>query len=64
MDRYRSWGEDRVYYYDGSGALRSLPADWTSVVQPEPFVVIAAGRAYFRPADLWALAELIRGMRR
>jgi Family of unknown function (DUF5372) len=51
-----------VYYATSSGELKSLPASWTDVDAPEPFIVIAAGRCYFRPADLWALVELIRRM--
>ena len=58
-DRYRTWGEDRVYYYDSNDDLKSLPARWTDVDPPEPFVVIAAGRAYFRSVDLWAVVELL-----
>jgi len=32
--------------------------------QPDPFVVIGAGRTYFRPADLWAVVQLIQGLER
>jgi hypothetical protein len=58
----RNWGEDRVYYQDEDGGLRSLPAHWTDVVPPDPFCAISAGRAHFRPADLQALANLIQGL--
>jgi hypothetical protein len=59
--QYRhAWGEDRVFFYDAAGTLRSVPAGWTDVVSPEPFVAVAAGRALFRPADLLALARLLR----
>jgi Family of unknown function (DUF5372) len=51
-----------VCYFDAAGALKWLPTDWTSVREPDPFSVIAAGRAYFRPADLWAMVQLIRGL--
>jgi hypothetical protein len=30
---------------------------------PDPFVVLAAGRACFRPRDLLALADLLDGLR-
>jgi hypothetical protein len=63
-DRYRTWGEDRVYYHTAAGELKSLPVGWTDLDEPEPFVVIGAGRAYFRPADLWAVVQLIRGLER
>ena len=64
VDRYRTWGEDRVYYHTAAGELKSLPAGWTDVAEPDPFVVIGAGRAYFRPADLWAVVQLIQGLER
>jgi hypothetical protein len=40
--------------------VHSLPAAWTDVEGPDPFLVIAAGRAHFRVADLLALAALLR----
>jgi hypothetical protein len=45
------------------GRLRSVPAGWTDVDPPDPFVVIAAGRSAFRAADLLALACLLDGIR-
>ena len=39
--------------------MRSLPAGWTDVEGPDPFLVLAAGRAHFRSADLLALAQLL-----
>ena len=58
----RNWGEDRVYFYDERGEVRSLPAAWTNVVAEDPFVVMAAGRSPFRVEDLLALAELLGGL--
>jgi len=43
----RNWGLDRVSYHDDTGKLCSIPAQWTSVYSPEPFVVISAGRSPF-----------------
>jgi hypothetical protein len=40
--------------------VHSLPAGWTDVEGADPFLVIAAGRAHFRAADLLALADLLR----
>ena len=57
-----SWGEDRVMFHDREGRFRSLPGSWTSVVGPDPFVVVSAGRAVFRVEDLLALVELVRGL--
>ncbi len=58
-----TWGEHRVYFHDQDGRLRSLPAQWTSVVDPDPFVAVAAGRSYFRIEDLLGLVTLLRALR-
>jgi len=57
-----NWGEDRVYFHDETGRLRSLPAAWTSAAAEDPFVAMAAGRSTFRIEDLRQLIELLRGM--
>jgi hypothetical protein len=54
-----NWGEERVFFYDSGGALRSLPARWTDRGQLDPFLEIAAGRCSFRAPDLLELAELL-----
>jgi hypothetical protein len=54
-----TWGEHRVFFHDQDGRLRSLPATWTSVAPPEPFVEASAGRSLFRVDDLLALAALV-----
>jgi Family of unknown function (DUF5372) len=56
--RRRNWGEDRVYYYDEQGELCSLLTAWTDVADPDPFVIMAAGRCPFHVADLLSLADL------
>src|SRR5579859_6019233 len=44
-----TWAEHRVFFRDPERTqVRSLPATWTDVVAPDPFVVLAAGRSYFR----------------
>lgn len=58
--RRHNWGEDRVFYRDRDGHMSSLPAQWTSAVPDDPFVVVAAGRAAFRVDDLLELAALLR----
>lgn len=61
---YRNnWGENRVFFVDGQSQTRWLPASWTSVEPPDPFVVLAAGRAAFRTQDLLELARLIEVLR-
>ena len=61
MVTYRHrWGEHRVFFYDAAGQLRSIPALWTSLVAPDPVVVLAAGRSLFRVSDLLAVARLLQ----
>lgn len=59
----RTWGEDRVFFFDGGGVQRSLPRAWTDAADVDPFVVVAAGRSPFRVEDLVALVGLIAGLR-
>jgi hypothetical protein len=59
----REYGEERVYYRDQNGRTRFLPVRWTSLAAPDPFVLTAAGRAYFRLEDLIRLAEQMRELR-
>ena len=59
VDVRRCWGERRVYALDENGELLRLSASWTDAEEPDPFVVIAAGRALFRPEDLLELASLL-----
>lgn len=56
-----AWGEQRVFFrHPGEARVHSLPASWTDVEGPDPFLVIAAGRAHFRVQDLLALAHLLQ----
>ena len=64
VTRKKTWGEDRVTFQDASGGLHSMPTSWTDLGPAAPFVVMAAGRALFRPADLLAVVAFIRGMER
>ena len=59
VKRLQAWQSDLVYLVDAAGELVSVPAAWTDVVAPDPFVVVAAGRAAFRAADLAELADLV-----
>ena len=56
----REWGEERVYYRDRNGRMRFLPVRWTSVAVTDPFVLLAADRAYFRLEDLIRLHDRIK----
>ena len=55
----QTWGEDRVFFLDGDGVMRSLPMAWTDAAPADVFVVMAAGRSAFRVEDLLGLATLI-----
>ena len=54
-----NWGEDRVYYHAPDGQLVSIPAAWTDVCAPDPFVLLSAGRSPFCLEDLLELARLL-----
>ena len=54
-----SWGEYRVTFYETADHVRILPVAWTNLAPPDPSVVLAAGRAAFRVADLLQLSHLI-----
>jgi hypothetical protein len=57
--RRTNWGEDRVFYYDLQGALKSFPANVTDVVEGDAFARISAGRSAFRVDDLLELRDLL-----
>jgi steroid 5-alpha reductase family enzyme len=55
----RTWGEDRVLFYDENSTVCSLPVVWTDAVASDVFVAMAAGRSPFRVDDLLGLAALV-----
>jgi hypothetical protein len=57
-----NWGENRVYFSDRQGAVRSISTSYTDVAV-DPFVEIAAGRSHFRFDDLLQLAALLEQLR-
>ena len=63
VKRRRNWRADRVYVFGDAGELVSLPAEWTDLAPADPFVVVAAGRAPFRTADLLKLADEVARLR-
>jgi len=58
VTRKLTWGEDRVFYYDPSGNLKSLMTNVTDVVSTDAFDHISAGRSAFRVDDLVELRRL------
>ena len=63
MLSYRhNWGEYRVTFYQTPDRVGALPAAWTSLAPSDPTVILAAGRAAFRVADLLELSRFIQRM--
>jgi len=58
VTRKLTWGEDRVFYYDPSGKLKSLLTNVTDVASKDAFDRISAGRSAFRVDDLLELRRL------
>ncbi|MGH8143730.1 MAG: DUF5372 family protein [Steroidobacteraceae bacterium] len=54
-----NWGGDRVSYAGPDGRLRTLPVEWTDVLEPDLIVAVGAGRAFFRTDQLRQLRRLI-----
>jgi hypothetical protein len=59
VTRKLTWGEDRVFYYDTSGKLKSLLTNVTDVVSTDAFHRVSAGRSAFRVDDLLELRQLV-----
>ena len=58
VTRKLTWGEDRVFYYNPSGKLKSLLTNVTDVISRDAFECISAGRSAFRVDDLLELRRL------
>ena len=61
--RKKTWGEDRVMYYDDNGQLRSMLTSWTSLHELDSFMAASGGRSWFRVDDLLRLSALMSAMR-
>ena len=58
----QNWADDRVYFHDDRLRLTSIPASWTNLVAPDPFVTVSAGRSPFRIEELRELADWIASL--
>lgn len=58
VTRKLNWGEDRVFYYDSSGKIKSLLTNVTDVISKDAFDRISAGQSAFRVDDLLELRRL------
>jgi hypothetical protein len=54
-----NWGGDRVSYAGPEGRLRTLPVEWTDVLEPDLVVTVGAGHAFFRTDQLRELRKLL-----
>jgi len=57
-------GTEWIQFRRTDGRLSSIRADWTDLCAPEPFVTLSAGRAHFKPKDLFQLVELIHSLKK
>ena len=57
-----SGGGRWIITIDSGGRRRGLPAAWTDLVPPDPFVALSGGRSAFRVCDLVALTILIENL--
>ena len=61
----RSWGNvEAVDLQDDHGGVLAIPLAWTDACESDAFVVIAAGRSFFRVEDLVRLVELVEELSR
>jgi hypothetical protein len=48
-----AWGEERIFFSDQeTHEVRSLPLAWTNLAMPDPFLLVADGKAVLRWKDL------------
>jgi hypothetical protein len=59
----RSWGHECVDLHDEQDEVITVPIGWTDAAEPDPFVVVSAGRSNFRVQDLVRLVHLIEGLK-
>ena len=59
VTRRHTWGEDRVFYYDQAGAIKSFLSNVTDLAAVDAFEHVSAGRSVFRVDDLLSLRRLV-----
>ena len=59
MVHRNSWGREWSDSHDATGGLSTIPIDWTDRAQPDPFLVVAAGRCHLRFEDLLRLVDIV-----
>ncbi|MBK7238562.1 MAG: transposase [Sterolibacteriaceae bacterium] len=53
--RKKTWGDDRIMYYDARGQLVPVLTSWTSLHELDSFMAASAGRDWLRVDDLLRL---------
>jgi hypothetical protein len=62
-EKRKLWGRNYFIFHADSGQRLVIPIAWTDMAEEDdPFVVISAGRSYFRVEDLLSLSELLKGL--
>jgi Family of unknown function (DUF5372) len=51
-----------VWFHTADGRLSQIPLNFTDLVEPDPFVVVSAGRAHLGMKDLLGLLDLLRAV--
>ena len=59
VTRKLTWGEDRAFYYDSAGALKSFLSNVTDLISQDAFDRVSGGRSAFRLDDLLELRRLL-----
>lgn len=59
LDHRSVGGVERVLLEGVDGRSTWIPASWTDVVSPDPFLVVSDSRCSFRVEDLLRLVELV-----
>jgi len=49
-----------VRFHDEQGRICEIPLSWTNLTAEDPFMILSAGKSWFRFKDLLELAELAR----
>ena len=59
MTRKLTWGEDRVFYYEAGGRLKSLMTNVTDVIARDALIASPQADRAFRIDDLLELQRLL-----
>ena len=52
-----------LFFHDRQGKLSLIPLAWTNLALEDPFVILSAGRCWFRMVDLLELAGLVESLK-